>query len=80
MAQGVCNARAFGKIAQLTQATADTISPLQLEIVRVSRIVAGLALGVGFGSILEHFPHGGAFSRSRPHNREICRGRDAMRF
>ena len=31
---------AFGKIAQLTQATADTISPLQLEIVRVSRIVA----------------------------------------
>ena len=50
------------------QATADTISPLQLEIVRVSRIVAGLALalGVGFGSILEHFPHGGAFSRSRP--------------
>ena len=38
---------AFGKIAQLTQATADTISPLQLEIVRVSRIVAGLALALG---------------------------------
>jgi sodium/potassium-transporting ATPase subunit alpha len=38
---------AFGKIAQLTQATADTISPLQVEIVRVSRIVAGLALALG---------------------------------
>jgi calcium-translocating P-type ATPase len=38
---------AFGKIAQLTQATADTISPLQLEIVRVSRIVAGLSLALG---------------------------------
>jgi sodium/potassium-transporting ATPase subunit alpha len=38
---------AFGKIAQLTQATADTISPLQIEIVRVSRIVAGLALALG---------------------------------
>jgi calcium-translocating P-type ATPase len=38
---------AFGKIAQLTQATADTISPLQIEIARVSRIVAGLALVLG---------------------------------
>jgi magnesium-transporting ATPase (P-type) len=38
---------AFGRIAKLTQATADTISPLQLEIVRVSRIVAGLALALG---------------------------------
>ncbi len=38
---------AFGKITQLTQATADTISPLQLEIARVSRIVAGLALALG---------------------------------
>jgi calcium-translocating P-type ATPase len=38
---------AFGKIAQLTQATADTISPLQIEIVRVSRMVAGLALTLG---------------------------------
>ena len=38
---------AFGKIAQLTQATADSISPLQCEIVRVSRIVAGLALALG---------------------------------
>ena len=38
---------AFGKIAQLTQATADTISPLQIEIVRVSRIVAGLSLALG---------------------------------
>ncbi len=38
---------AFGKIAQLTQATADTVSPLQLEIARVSRIVAGFALTLG---------------------------------
>jgi calcium-translocating P-type ATPase len=38
---------AFGKIAKLTQATADTISPLQIEIVRVSRIVAGLSLALG---------------------------------
>ena len=37
----------FGKIALLTQATGDTISPLQLEIARVSRIVAGLALALG---------------------------------
>ncbi|MDA0811045.1 MAG: cation-transporting P-type ATPase, partial [Verrucomicrobia bacterium] len=38
---------AFGKIAQLTQATDDTISPLQIEIVRLSRIVGGLALTLG---------------------------------
>jgi sodium/potassium-transporting ATPase subunit alpha len=38
---------AFGRIAQLTQATSDTISPLQVEIARVSRIVAGLALALG---------------------------------
>ena len=38
---------AFGRIAQLTQATADTISPLQTEIARVSRIVACLALALG---------------------------------
>ena len=38
---------AFGKIAQLTQATGDTTSPLQMEIARVSRIVAGLALSLG---------------------------------
>ncbi|MEO8259575.1 MAG: cation-transporting P-type ATPase [Acidobacteriota bacterium] len=38
---------AFGRIAQLTLATADTISPLQVEIARVSRIVAGLALALG---------------------------------
>ena len=37
----------FGKIAQLTQATADTVSPLQIEIIRVSRIVAGLAIVLG---------------------------------
>jgi sodium/potassium-transporting ATPase subunit alpha len=38
---------AFGQIAHLTQTTADTISPLQTEIIRVSRIVAGLALTLG---------------------------------
>ena len=38
---------AFGRIAQLTQAAGDTISPLQIEIARVSRIVAGLALALG---------------------------------
>ncbi|MEA3209899.1 MAG: sodium/potassium-transporting ATPase subunit alpha, partial [Chthoniobacter sp.] len=38
---------AFGKIALLTQATGDTISPLQIEIARVSRIVAGLAFALG---------------------------------
>ena len=38
---------AFGKITQLTQATADTVSPLQIEIARVSRIVAGMALTLG---------------------------------
>jgi calcium-translocating P-type ATPase len=38
---------AFGKISQLTQATDDTVSPLQLEIARVSRIVASLALAIG---------------------------------
>ena len=38
---------AFGRIAQLTQATSDTVSPLQIEIARVSRIVAGLALALG---------------------------------
>ena len=43
---------AFGRIATLTQATDDTISPLQIEIVRVSRIVAGLALALGRGLLL----------------------------
>ena len=38
---------AFGKIARLAQETRDTVSPLQVEIVRVSRIVAGLALTLG---------------------------------
>lgn len=38
---------AFGKISQLTQATDDTVSPLQIEIARVSRIVASLALAIG---------------------------------
>ncbi|MES1204334.1 MAG: cation-transporting P-type ATPase [Pseudomonadota bacterium] len=43
---------AFGRIAQLTQATADTISPLQVEIMRVSRIVAALALALGVSFFL----------------------------
>ena len=38
---------AFGKIAKLTQATKDSISPLQMEIAHVSRIVAGLSLALG---------------------------------
>ena len=37
----------FGQIAHLTQTTGETVSPLQLEIVRVSRLVAVLALGLG---------------------------------
>jgi sodium/potassium-transporting ATPase subunit alpha len=43
---------AFGKIAQLTQATPDTISPLQVEIMRVSRIVAALSLALGVSFFL----------------------------
>jgi calcium-translocating P-type ATPase len=38
---------AFGQIARLTQTTADTVSPLQAEILRVSRIVAALAVTLG---------------------------------
>ena len=38
---------AFGKIAKLTQATSDSVSPLQLEIARVSRVIAGLSLALG---------------------------------
>ena len=38
---------AFGQIARLTQPPRDTVSPLQTEIVRVSRIVAGLAVTLG---------------------------------
>jgi calcium-translocating P-type ATPase len=37
----------FGKIAHLTQTTGKTTSPLQLEIARLSRIVAALATGMG---------------------------------
>jgi calcium-translocating P-type ATPase len=41
---------AFGRIARLTQQTGDTVSPLQREISRVSRIIAimSLALGAAF--------------------------------
>lgn len=37
----------FGKIAHLTQTAVKTVSPLQLEIVRLSRLIAALALALG---------------------------------
>lgn len=37
----------FGKIAHLTQTAVKTVSPLQLEIVRLSRLIAVLALTLG---------------------------------
>jgi calcium-translocating P-type ATPase len=37
----------FGKIAHLTQAAVKNVSPLQLEIVRLSRIIALLAMTLG---------------------------------
>jgi calcium-translocating P-type ATPase len=43
----------FGRIAHLAQAGADVPSPMQVEIARVSRIVAALAtlLGIGFFAV-----------------------------
>ncbi|NTU79828.1 MAG: cation-transporting P-type ATPase [Chloroflexales bacterium] len=38
---------AFGLIAHLTQSVAETPSPLQQELARTTRVVTGLALGVG---------------------------------
>ena len=38
---------AFGQIAHLTQLTRDPMSPLQKEIVRLSRLVALLSIGLG---------------------------------
>ena len=38
---------AFGKIARLTQTTADVPSPLQKEIVVLSRLIAALAVAIG---------------------------------
>jgi len=38
---------AFGQIAHLTQAAKEPLSPLQQEIVRLSRLVAALSLGLG---------------------------------
>ena len=38
---------AFGKIAHLTQTTADTSSPLQQEIASLSRLIAVLAVAIG---------------------------------
>jgi len=37
----------FGKIAHLTQAVVESLSPLQREIIRLSRLVAILATGLG---------------------------------
>ena len=37
----------FGQIAHLTQATKESLSPLQLEVMRLSRLVAALSLGLG---------------------------------
>ena len=37
----------FGKIAHLTQITVKSVSPLQLEIARLSRIIAVLSLTLG---------------------------------
>jgi calcium-translocating P-type ATPase len=38
----------FGKIARLTQAEPEQLSPLQLEIVRLSRVIAAIAFSIGF--------------------------------
>jgi P-type E1-E2 ATPase len=38
---------AFGRIAHLTQTTADLPSPLQHEIVKLSRLIAALAVAIG---------------------------------
>lgn len=37
----------FGKIAHLTQSSKRTLSPLQLEIVRLSRVIAAIAVSIG---------------------------------
>ncbi len=37
----------FGKIAHLTQATGDVLSPLQREIARLSRVIAFIAVALG---------------------------------
>jgi calcium-translocating P-type ATPase len=39
----------FGDIARLTQTTVDAPSPLQQEIAKLSRLIAGLAIAVGLG-------------------------------
>jgi len=40
---------AFGRIARLAQQSPDTLSPLQIEISRVSRLVAIIAISLGVG-------------------------------
>jgi calcium-translocating P-type ATPase len=42
----------LGKIAHLTQTTGQTVSPLQREIIRLSRFVAILAAGIGIAFFL----------------------------
>jgi len=37
----------FGKIARLTQTAPDVLSPLQKEIIRLSRVIAAIAVSVG---------------------------------
>jgi sodium/potassium-transporting ATPase subunit alpha len=37
----------FGKIAHLTQSAKRSLSPLQLEIIRLSRVIAAIAISVG---------------------------------
>ncbi|MGQ9687861.1 MAG: cation-translocating P-type ATPase [Desulfobaccales bacterium] len=54
----------FGKIAHLTSAVEPTLSPLQQEIIRVTRIVAALALSLG----LLFFALGFLIGRSFWHN------------
>ena len=42
----------FGRIAHLTQTAGTTVSPLQIEIARLSRLVAMLATGIGLAMFL----------------------------
>jgi len=42
----------FGQIAQLTQTAGDTVSPLRLELARLSRRIAAIALLIGGGFLV----------------------------
>ena len=48
----------FGKIAHLTQTAVKSVSPLQLEIARLSRIIALLVVDAGRGVFLHRAQHG----------------------